>query len=138
MKIVLDSNILFSAMIKDSTTRRLILEYEESFYFPEYIFSEMEKHIDVLLKKSNLTETEFKTLLNLVLDKVKIVPNELTEPNVEEAFKLVKEIDPDDTIFIACVLTYPGSVLWSDDKRLKEVKGITVYTTKEMVVGLLR
>jgi len=39
MKIVIDSNILFSALIKDSTTRRLILEYEEPFSF-QNIFSQ--------------------------------------------------------------------------------------------------
>ena len=43
MKIVLDSNILFSAIIRDSKTRELILEYSDSFLFPEYIFTELQE-----------------------------------------------------------------------------------------------
>ena len=50
MKVVIDSNILFSALIKDSITRRLILEYDDFFLFPSYIFDEIEKHKDELIK----------------------------------------------------------------------------------------
>jgi len=34
MNIVLDANVLFSALIKDSTTRRIILEYDGALLFP--------------------------------------------------------------------------------------------------------
>jgi len=44
MSIVLDANILFSALIKDSLTRKIILEYDGLFLFPEIIFEEMKKH----------------------------------------------------------------------------------------------
>jgi len=44
MNIVLDSNILFSALLKDSTTRKIILTHEGFFLFPSFIFIEMEKH----------------------------------------------------------------------------------------------
>jgi len=41
MEIILDSNILFSALIKDSYIRQIILEYEGYFLFPTYIFEEL-------------------------------------------------------------------------------------------------
>ena len=44
MKIVMDSNVLFSALIRASTTRKLILEYGDLFLFPSYISEEAEKH----------------------------------------------------------------------------------------------
>lgn len=44
MKIIIDSNILFSALIKNSTTRKLILEHDGYFLFPSFIIEEMEKH----------------------------------------------------------------------------------------------
>ena len=69
MKIIIDSNILFSALIKDSKTRRIILEYEGFFLFPQYVFEEMEKHIEELLKKSKLSKQEFNTLLTIFLKK---------------------------------------------------------------------
>jgi len=43
MNIVIDANILFSALIKDSKTREIILGYNGYFLFPFYIFIEMKK-----------------------------------------------------------------------------------------------
>ncbi|HJX05868.1 MAG TPA: PIN domain-containing protein [Candidatus Nanoarchaeia archaeon] len=52
MRIVIDSNVLFSALISDSTTRKMILDYDCLFLFPEFIFDEMNKHKAVLFEKS--------------------------------------------------------------------------------------
>jgi predicted nucleic acid-binding protein len=133
MDIVLDANILFSALIRDSTTRRIILEYEGIFLFPVYIFDELKEHKTELLRKSNLGEEEFNHLLNMLLRKVYIVPNEALYPRRKEAYEAVKDIDPDDAVFVACVLAYPGSILWSDDKKLKNLSSITVLNTKDLI-----
>lgn len=50
MNIVIDSNIIFSALIKDSIKRSLILRYEGSFLFPSFIFEELEKYKSYLMK----------------------------------------------------------------------------------------
>ena len=51
MKLVLDSNIIFSALIKKSTTRNIILSDVFELQAPDYIFSEITKHKELLLKK---------------------------------------------------------------------------------------
>ena len=132
MKIVLDSNILFSALVKDSKTRRIILEYEGFFLFPQFIFEEMEKHIEELLKKSKLSKQEFNTLLTTLLKKVVIVPNDVLLPFRRKALDIVKNIDKDDVLFVACVLAYPESIIWSNDKKLKTQKSIRVLNTNEI------
>ena len=134
MKIVLDSNILFSAIIKDSKTRRIILEYEELFLFPQYIFEEMEEHMDELLKKSKLSNQNFNTLLTILLRKVAIIPNEVLLPYRQRALDVVKNIDKDDILFIACALAYPDSIIWSNDKKLKSQKTVKVLNTEEISV----
>lgn len=131
MKIVLDSNILFSAIIKDSKTRRIILEYEGLFLFPQYIFEEMEEHLDELLRKSKLSKQDFNTLLSIFLRKVAIVPNEVLLPYRQRALDIVKNIDKDDVLFIACALAYSDSVIWSNDKKLKNQKVVRVLNTDE-------
>ncbi|MBI2208621.1 PIN domain nuclease [Candidatus Woesearchaeota archaeon] len=111
MKIILDSNILFSALIKDSKARRIILEYEGFFLFPQYIFEEMEEHIEELLKKSKLPKNEFNTLLAIILKKVMIIPNNVLFPYRNKALDIVKDIDKDDILFVACALAYPNSII---------------------------
>lgn len=50
MNIIIDSNVLFSALIRDSMSRRIIIEYDGFFLFPSFVFEEMKKHKDTLLK----------------------------------------------------------------------------------------
>lgn len=54
MKLVLDSKVIFSALIKRSKTRNILLSNLFELYAPEYIFNEIKKHKEVLLKKSKL------------------------------------------------------------------------------------
>ena len=132
MRIVLDSNIFFSALIKDSLTRKLLLEYEDFFLFPSYIFEEMEKYKADLLTKSRMRPQDFDQLLKLLLKKVLIVPEEVLKDYREEALEIVKNIDRDDALFIACALAYPKSVIWSDDKKLKNQNRVKIISTAEI------
>ena len=131
--IVIDSNVLFSALIKDSTTRRLIIEHEEPFLFPEYVFVEFERHKDLLVRKSKLSRASFDALVSILVSGVTIVPHEAIEPYLPYAHRIIDAIDPDDAIFIACVLAHPGSVLWSDDARLKQQNEVEVISTSELL-----
>ena len=106
MNIILDSNALFSALIKNSVKRKLILEYEGTFLFPGQIFIEIEKYKDYLLKKSKMNNIEFNDLLQLLLEKVLIIPNEALDKYINEAWELIKEHSPEDIMFIACGLAY--------------------------------
>ena len=133
MNVIIDSNELFSALIKDSTTRKIILEYDGFFLFPSFIFEEMQKHKEEILKKSRMSEEDFNKLLQLILKKVVIVPNEVLIPYRNEAFEIVKNIDPDDVLFVACALAYPDSIIWSNDGKLKKQSRVKVLNTQEII-----
>jgi len=132
LKIVLDSNILFSALIKDSITRRIILDYGDQLLFPSFIFEEMEKHKNELLTKSKMKTKDFEDLLTLLLQKVIIIPNEVLNHYKEDAYQIIKDIDPDDVTFIACALAFSDSIIWSDDKRLKLQSKVQIIDTSKM------
>lgn len=138
MNVIIDSNSLFSALIKDSGTRRIILEYDGFFLFPSFIFVELQKHKAELLKKSGMQEEDFNMLLQLILKKVIIIPNEVLIPYKKEAFEIVKNIDPDDVLFVASALAYPNSIIWSNDGKLKKQSKIKVLNTKEIIKLLKR
>jgi len=132
--IVIDSNILFSALIRDSTTRKLILEYGGFFLFPEYIFIEVEKYKSELLTKSKLNEEEFNKLLELILKKVMVVQDELLNPHYGEARRLAESVEsPEDLTFFACALAYPESIIWSNDQKLKRQTKVKIISTSEML-----
>ena len=59
MKLVLDSNIIFSALITKSKTRDIILSDLFELYAPEYIFNELTKHKEILVRKSKLDREDW-------------------------------------------------------------------------------
>jgi predicted nucleic acid-binding protein len=132
MQIVIDSNVLFSALIKDSFTRKTILEHDGFFLFPAYVFEELEKHKTELMEKSGMVPAEFNLLSQIILQKVLVVPNEVLNSHFNEAMSIIEEIDPDDAPFIACALAYPESVFWSDDKKLKKQSKVKVLNSQEI------
>jgi predicted nucleic acid-binding protein len=89
--------VLFSALIKDSLTRKMILLSTGTFLFPSFIFDEMEKHKGELEEKSGMETKQFDLLLTILLQKVQIVPTHLLRPFEKKAHDIVKNIDPDDT-----------------------------------------
>ena len=80
-----------------------------------------------------MTEYDFKKLLQIILKKVMVVPNEVLIPYKSDASNITKDIDPDDAMFFACALAYSESILWSDDKKLKKQAKVKVLNTQEIM-----
>src|SRR3989344_6032934 len=104
MKIIVDVNVILSALIRDSTTRKIILNSQFEFYFPEPSLEKIRKYKEYILEKSGLTEEEFKDLMAILFKYIRIVPVEEIEKNWGEAKKIMEHIDTEDVVFIATAL----------------------------------
>ncbi len=132
MNIILDSNIFFSALIRDSTVRKIITKSNNCFLFPLIIFEEFKKYKEELIKKSKLDYSSFREAVINIMKHVKLVKDEQFENKFEEALSIMKKIDEKDTSFIACALAFDCPV-WSDDPHFKRQNKIQVFTTKDML-----
>jgi len=133
MKIVLDTNILMSALIKDSTTRKLIVQSDWEFYYPEVSLHEVRKHKNLILQKSGMGEEEFTRLFNQLLSHIKIIPEEYINRNLDEANIILGKIDINDVVFLATALSISDSVIWSDDRHFEKQDKVKVMKTEDMV-----
>ncbi len=131
MKLVLDSNIIFSALIKESTTRNIILSDAFDLNAPEYIFSEITKHKELLLRKSKLDKRDFDALLLLLQKHIHLVSNEKYDKKTTIAEDILKDIDITDSPFLALALALNCS-RWSNDGHFKQQDKVRVFTTKEL------
>ncbi|MFB6100564.1 MAG: PIN domain-containing protein [Candidatus Nanohalobium sp.] len=132
MELVVDSNIVISALIRDSSTRKIILDSNYRFYAPEFLRTEIEKYRDLMKEKSGLKEDEVETLLDLVLGEVEFLPIESYEDKLDKAEKLVGEEDIKDVPFIAAAL-HKECRIWSDDKDLRKQNRVEVKTTEGII-----
>lgn len=133
MKIVLDTNVLISALIRNSITRRLIIEMDEELVYPEAGIREIEKHRGLIIKKSGLNEREFNSIFNLLLEYVELVPDNLLESTLKEAKDIMFKIDEKDIVFVATALVFENAKIWSDDKDFKKQNRVPVNTTSEIL-----
>ena len=131
MPIVLDSNILISAIIRDSITREIIISSNNEFLLPEYSFLEIKKHEEDTLSKARLSKEEFIELMKKLLRYIKIVKTQSILPFQKKAEKIMENIDRDDILFVACALAFKCPI-WSDDRHFKIQKTIKVYNTEEL------
>ncbi len=129
MKLVIDANILFAALIKDGITLKLIAN-EIELYAPELIIKELHTHKDEILRKMKRTESELDNLIITIITNIKIIPRS----EFENFIKYAEEICPDenDVDYFALAL-YEKTAIWSNDKHLKEQIIIRIYTTSELL-----
>ena len=131
MKLVLDSNIIFSALIKKSTTRNIILSDIFDLHAPEYIFTEIAKHKVLILKKSKMNQGDFDALLLLLQKHINLVSKEKYDDKMVLAEDILKDIDITDSPFLALALAL-NCKIWSNDGHFKQQNKVGVYNTKEL------
>ena len=127
MKIIVDTTILFSAMLSNgSHLRQTLFQQDLEFFAPNYIFLELFRHKEKLLKLSKQSEAEIYLFLNYLLERIKFIsPDLVSTQNYFLAYELCKEVDEADTPFVALSLEL-NVALWTGDKKLKnglQVKG---------------
>jgi predicted nucleic acid-binding protein len=118
--VVVDTNILFSALHSDSPSVRKILNNKSfNFFSPNFIFRELFKYKEKMLKNSKLSETEMEEVLGILLQKLNFInENHISLANWIEAYKLCHQIDEKDTPFVALSLELDAE-LWTRDQELK-------------------
>jgi len=130
MDLVVDANIVFAALIKDSFSYYLLFSGRFHLFTPEYIFTELETHKEKILAKTKRTTEEFYRLLEILKRRIIVVPLEELTEYVEKAEKISP--DPGDMAYFALALKF-NCPIWSNDKKLKQQNKVQVYHTHELV-----
>jgi predicted nucleic acid-binding protein len=129
MDVVVDANVIFAVLIKDSFSYHLLFSGRFHLFTPEYIFTEFEKHKEEILGKTERTTEDFFRLIDILKRRITLVPLEELTEYVEEAEKLTP--DPNDMAYFALALKL-NCAIWTNDKKLKEQDKIKVYHTHEI------
>ncbi|MBS1736142.1 MAG: DNA-binding protein [Bacteroidetes bacterium] len=135
MKIIVDTNIVFSAILNsNSRIGKILLNSKEHFQFfsCNYLQVEIHRHRNKLLKLTKLTEEHLSELESLVTEKItfideRLIPNDLL---VKTEIQL-KTIDPNDTVFVALTKRLKGK-LWTGDMRL--YNGLKAKRFKDIIL----
>ncbi len=131
MKLVIDSNIVFSALISpNGLTKRILLLEELELFGPQNLFDEINKYKEEIFKKSGLTKEHFEIFLIAVSSKINLIRDDELVDFIKKADEICP--DPNDAAFFALSLA-KGILLWSNDKELKKQNVVKVINTEELV-----
>ncbi|QPH39694.1 PIN domain-containing protein [Pedobacter endophyticus] len=121
MKIIVDTNIVFSAILNsNSLIGKIILNSKHHFQFftCNYLKIEIQRHRHKLLKITKLTNSELFELEELFTHKIKFIDERLILKNtLIETEAQLKTIDPSDAVFVALTKQLKGK-LWTGDMQL--------------------
>lgn len=130
MKLVVDTNILFSFFWKDSVTKKLLLNSTLDLISPEKALFELDKYSKDIIEKTKITKIEFDSLLKELQSVLKFISRKDYEYFLAKAEKISP--DKDDADFFALCLKY-NCFLWSNEDILKNQEIVNVLSTKEII-----
>jgi predicted nucleic acid-binding protein len=130
MKVVVDTNVLFSFFKKGSKTRRLILNIEVlELVTPSFCIDELNEHKELIREKSKLSDGEFKEVLDDLLIFVKVFSLSEYKEFLSDA-KTVSP-DPDDIDLFALALTLDCPI-WAQEKAFKKQPRVKIFSTSDL------
>ena len=135
MRLVCDTNVVFSALIAGGKTRELLLNDQLTLYAPEYFFTELDNHRDEITAKSSLSDDQFTQLRTVLFGDIEVVPKAEFADQLPRSRRLIGETDPDDVPFVALAL-HLGADIWSDDTDFEAQSEVRVWKTHELVAQL--
>ncbi|MEK6961039.1 MAG: PIN domain-containing protein [Nanoarchaeota archaeon] len=132
MKLVVDTNIIIAALIRDSMTRWLLTHLQDELMTIRFSKEEIEPYKPEILAKAKMKEAELDALIESLFDRIVIIDDTIVKQKMVAAGKIMDPIDPNDTPFIAAALA-TGADVWSDDAHFKRQGTVRVWKTRELV-----
>ena len=139
MFLVVDANVIFSALISRGKTFRIFSVNSIINFFdlvaPEFLKEELKEHKDEVIKKSKLSASDVEKLFQLIEKEIQFVSSSEFLDFLEHA----KKISPaDDFPYVALALKIKSLgvkvAIWSNDKELKKcLKDVVdIFSTNEV------
>ena len=137
MKVIIDTNIAFSAILNPkSNISDVVLNSQDFFQFfsCQYLKEEILNHKDKILKISKYSETDFQETKEILYENISFFDESLIPFEFwKDASVLIRGVDSDDISFVALSL-FLDIKIWTGDKILIEglrKKGFVNFITTQ-------
>ena len=137
MRLAVDANILVAALLKNATTRQILLEDDLEFFAPEYLVVEIKNALrnPKIRRRIPLNDKDLSDLSSAILSRIIFIPEKIFLPFIKRSLPLVTHAEDAPYVALGLALKIP---LWSNDSALKEQRKAVIYTTSELIELLQR
>ncbi len=138
MKLVADSNVLFTFFWKNSAFREIVAQ-DVRLVSPQFALDEIDGHKEEIMNKTGINRKEFEEMLKELLQKVSFAHLDEYARFVNPALDAIqdrpqseKDALGEDVDFLALAMKH-DCLLWSNDRLLKKQTKVGVVSTKELI-----
>jgi len=85
------------------------------------------------VKKAKISEPDFEILMNILLERVTLVPFEDFGQEYDQAMQIMKTIDENDSPFLAVGIALGIKGIWTEDRHFLRQNLLNVYSTGNLV-----
>lgn len=132
MNLVVNTNRIIAALIKNSYSRKIILDSSVDLLTINASEEDIKDHKQEILNKSKLTEDQFNSVYEKLKEKLTMLDDKIIQERMNEAKGIIDHIDKDDAPFIAAALA-TNSIIWTDDKHFERQNKIKILKTKDLI-----
>ncbi len=132
MKILIDTNIIIAALIKNNKAREIILSKKFDFVSPEFVLEEVNKYKKYICNKAKISSEIFDLVMNSLFERITLVQKEEYDEFIEESREIM-ERDVKDIPYVACYLAMNCNYLWTNDLDFFGKKELKIISAKEIL-----
>ena len=134
MLLVVDANRVFSALLSGGKTFDVFLANKRlrrfEFIAPEFLFSEIDRHFNEILKRSELRREGLEKVFKFIRGQIEFIPFEEFNRYAGEAEKLAPH--DKDVQYFALALAFDCGV-WSNEKAFRKQSRVKVFSTGKLI-----
>jgi len=127
-----DANVIIAAMLRDSTTRGLLLRGDVLPVAPQMVMVEIEKHIYEISAKNSLPVEMNRRVLRLLANHILLLPLRAYRRFLPEAYAMIGGRDPTDVPYLAVALAVDADGIWSHDADFAAQNRFRVWNTAQL------
>ena len=135
MFLIIDVNVIISSLFSKGNSFDVfflnLIQKKFSFFAPEYLLEELEKHKQEVIQRTQLPESIIEKDIEFILDQITFVPKSEYGHNLAEARKMLQGNEK-DVPYLALALE-KNCHIFSGDKGLKKLIPDKVKTPREMI-----
>lgn len=118
--LVVDTNRVISALLREGETRRALLGTGATLFAPQFLQEEIVNNLPELARRVGIGADTLARALAPLLKRVLWVTADEYAVQLPKAVQALARVDPDDVPFLACALAVGADAIWSFDTDFDE------------------
>jgi predicted nucleic acid-binding protein len=114
-RVVVDANAVYSALLKDGSSRRALMSTGAVLFAPRFLRIEIEKHKVEIQQRSGAKDEDVEAALAVIYRRIAWVADADLEPHLSVAHEALGKVDDKDVPYLACALAVDADAIWSRD-----------------------